>query len=150
MKMLFRANDAIWVRPKESINHSAVGIVHFVAPTACGVVDTDIAKCHICADNEQEAAETLSCHSQAGADGGGRVGAEKDAETCFTSRLGIISRLVWSLQADRPLSLLRLTVRFPTCVLPFLSRHNHTCTHLACVRGRACACVQKSGRLCVK
>lgn len=89
---------------KESINHSAVRIVHFVAPTACGVADTDIAKCHICADNERVAAETASCHSQAGADGDGGVRTEKDAETCFTSRLGIISRLVWSLLADRPRS----------------------------------------------
>lgn len=51
---------------KESINHSAVRIMHFTAWAACGVTDTDIAKCHICADNELVAAEKLSCHSQVG------------------------------------------------------------------------------------
>lgn len=65
---------------KGSINHSAVRIVHFVAPAACGVADTDIAKCHICADNECAAAETLSCHSRVG---GGRRGWEgRGGERC--------------------------------------------------------------------
>lgn len=92
-----------YLRPaKESINHSAVRIMHFTAWAACGVTDTDIAKCHICGDNELVAAEKLSCHSQVGANDGAVVGAEEDVETSFTSQLCIISGLVWSLLADRP------------------------------------------------
>lgn len=59
---------------KESINHSAVRIMHFTVRAACGVTDTDIAKCHICVDNERVAAKKLSCHSQAGDRWGRTVG----------------------------------------------------------------------------
>lgn len=50
--------------------------MHFDTPAACGIADTDSAKCHICTDNERVAPGKLSCQSQVAGDEGGGMGAE--------------------------------------------------------------------------